>query len=823
MGNKENRAVIIIGDWFIDENWLVSRHNTKSSSHTGDIHYLSQNNDIRKRMISLCGASEILEVLANYKEFKAIDFIGFGAWNNGDDKIIQCTLCSYNHEEKHMTPYTLHGLKEITSDNDKNRACPYLHDECSYNPKLINLTLKNNSSNVSTNRIVRVYEGYGGSYPHLLYRFDWQLPMTGAELDYSSFEKELLNKNIGAVIIEDHGKGVATDACIEALCSAIEKHSTTKNWATDEELANIKWYIRSKTKSPSWMKVLKDKEIKARLRVVDSKLFERQKGQRRINFGNKLGRSSLELLGELTGEPVYKHGKETVATNVLKSERVAILFDDNTAVAMERQNNDSNDIYNIHKSIGEKQLINIGRTTMFFNALIAQDLSNNFSQDDFELQCYNALKCAYEWSKESSKAWTAEKTHFYGDPRKVLNSLSQKSSKKDYSEIGNYLTYKESWLKWNASSENHGILEYKKDDTTKHSLQVWRGECAIKGYICVGGPKRDRINEMLSSIAEFNDNKNPVHPLNCLLTSSPGWGKSYLAKSMADHFDMSFMEFSLSQMATANDLIDSFDSICSHQNRTDKKVLIFIDEINCEIEGNSSMGLLLSPIWDGAFIRNGKYYKLSPAVWMFASTETINSLIANNTNKGSDFVSRLNGPIVKLDSVEDNNNAFTLQETLGKLKIELSKDIDITKNYSGNKNYSEIMNNLPQYLRTEQVYLGVSLLNRLWGPINKVQKSVLNMFYWIVPINGIRSLEFFVSKFQYIQRGVVTSSNVPTYDIFPELIRHIIMPYKWDKTKDEIDKKYNLLNHVNLPEDIWLLSKDDIDQFIDIESALPLN
>ena len=57
-------SVVILGDWFIDENWLVAPRRTYSSSHTGDYHYLSKHSKIDRRMITLCGATEILDVAA---------------------------------------------------------------------------------------------------------------------------------------------------------------------------------------------------------------------------------------------------------------------------------------------------------------------------------------------------------------------------------------------------------------------------------------------------------------------------------------------------------------------------------------------------------------------------------------------------------------------------------------------------------------------------------------------------------------------------------------------------------------------------------------
>ena len=79
------------------------------------------------------------------------------------------------------------------------------------------------------------------------------------------------------------------------------------------------------------------------------------------------------------------------------------------------------------------------------------------------------------------------------------------------------------------------------------------------------------------------------------------------------------------------------------------------------------------------------------------------------------------------------------------------------------------------------VYHGVNLLNRQFGPISKIDKAVLEIFYNILPRNGIRSLEVFVSQFSHISRGRVTRENVPDLEVASELRRHIDVLGPWPK------------------------------------------
>lgn len=206
---------------------------------------------------------------------------------------------------------------------------------------------------------------------------------------------------------------------------------------------------------------------------------------------------------------------------------------------------------------------------------------------------------------------------------------------------------------------------------------------------------------------------------------------------------------------------------------TKKRILVFMDEVNCLIQGHSAMGLLLSPIWDGSFIRDGRMFRLLPAVWVFASPESVDDLVGSN--KGSDFVSRLNGPIIELDRLSTAHGEI-LSNHLKKLRKKLGSDPNWKP--EGDDDYKTFLN-MQGAFRTDQTYLGISLLNNLWGPVSKVQEEVLQLFHDILLINGFRSLEFYVSKFQNIERGIVVSSNVPSVDKYPELKRHVVLPPKW--------------------------------------------
>ncbi len=90
-------TVVILGDWYIDENWLVSYVESYHSSAPGDVHYLSLHEDADTPLTNLCAAAGLLLALRSYLSEKVggstPSFLAFGIWNPRDDKLFTQVLC----------------------------------------------------------------------------------------------------------------------------------------------------------------------------------------------------------------------------------------------------------------------------------------------------------------------------------------------------------------------------------------------------------------------------------------------------------------------------------------------------------------------------------------------------------------------------------------------------------------------------------------------------------------------------------------------------------------------------------------------------------
>ena len=78
----KSSTVLVVGDFFIDENWLMARTDNYHSTDVGKAHYDSQINGPNSFVSSVCGAATVLKTLAGSKDesdfTKAYQFIGMG-------------------------------------------------------------------------------------------------------------------------------------------------------------------------------------------------------------------------------------------------------------------------------------------------------------------------------------------------------------------------------------------------------------------------------------------------------------------------------------------------------------------------------------------------------------------------------------------------------------------------------------------------------------------------------------------------------------------------------------------------------------------------
>jgi len=127
-------------------------------------------------------------------------------------------------------------------------------------------------------------------------------------------------------------------------------------------------------------------------------------------------------------------------------------------------------------------------------------------------------------------------------------------------------------------------------------------------------------------------------PLNVLLPASPGGGKSFLAKEIANIVcdieakkksggkKIYFEEIYIPTLSNINDLHKKFTDI-SEKSKNEKSIpFIFFDEMDVDINGQHFYGNFLGPIWDGQVASGNNIHNLTPAVFLFAGSSAFPAL-----------------------------------------------------------------------------------------------------------------------------------------------------------------------------------------------------
>lgn len=281
--------------------------------------------------------------------------------------------------------------------------------------------------------------------------------------------------------------------------------------------------------------------------------------------------------------------------------------------------------------------------------------------------------------------------------------------------------------KWSQATNGIGVINTKRDNerTVSRCFELWRSMGEVKGYVCLDGTKRGVLRKLTMEVRRFAS-KSSRHHTACMLVASPGSGKTYLVRQLAESMNLRSLNFNITQMSSRKDLIDCFDTIVTTQARNRGEALVvFIDEINAVLEGNPVYDAFLSPLEDGVYVRGGKVFHIDPCIWIFSGTEDPSLLDKNQSStiraaeKKSDFVSRL---------------------SLGIMDIRRPKGS--TKG------------------GIENVYMGVNIIINEYPDVRYVSDKVLKLFHTLPHDVGVRTIKNLVKSFTDIQYGEVWTKNI---------------------------------------------------------------
>jgi len=176
----------------------------------------------------------------------------------------------------------------------------------------------------------------------------------------------------------------------------------------------------------------------------------------------------------------------------------------------------------------------------------------------------------------------------------------------------------------------------------------------LAGYASLNYEHVRKLVDLQTALADYDKSTSgkqadDIRPLNWLITSNPGEGKSHLvsciAKAPALKDKVSLVSYNMANMRTADDLIHALDEV-RNVSVTGKLPMLFLDEIDTKDE---NFGLLLPLLWDGQIQVGINRIRIGRAVIVAAGSkpylvrrkDTNRDKDKNPPDKLRDFISRI--------------------------------------------------------------------------------------------------------------------------------------------------------------------------------------
>jgi hypothetical protein len=615
--------ILLVGDWFVDDHWVVGEHRSSTSSRTGKRH-LAALQDPHSATESLCGAGRTASVLlgAGFRTF------GAGICALSDEKVL-LSLLRHGGEEG-RNPHTLRRWSRDPESKPKEAKFRNLGD-----------------ADCGTSRAIRIYEREGDKTV-LTQRLDWETEdhSVGKEglQKLSEFVDDLGGrKRLDAVVIKDLAKGFVGPKLVETLI---------------DRLGELPWFVSTKDWRPPWFEILREEEVDVRLLVVPEMAARKAVGR----YIDAEGGSPAKLSSWIVGPDEPSKGALDIAEKRLLRSRtgagtgiartVVIVPNDWTVLAL-----NTDDEGYVHRRKRKEELVPTAFASVLLGALTGRMLCHG--DQDLAGLVGGAASYSYDW-RHFETGRVIDYLNWNPDDEPP-DDLKKDSAADDYP----CFSWSAARDRWNDAytAQNVGILDLgdsrasdsEGDEGTDRGecrLELWRAMTELPGYICLVRQKRETVAALVDMLRSF-ERSDRSRQESCLLIAPPGAGKTRLVQCLAEREDFHPLSFDITHLYEPAGLLDCFDRISTTQAQVrDKPLLIFFDEINSTVAGHPVYASFLTPLAEGFYVRAEKSFQIQPAVWLFAGTA-----FNLKSAKAEDFLSRLTRGIFSLEESKDESEA----------------------------------------------------------------------------------------------------------------------------------------------------------------------
>jgi ATPase family associated with various cellular activities (AAA) len=726
--------ILVVGDWVIDEDWVMTSERSETSAKQSDEnHFHTAFDSLKVATKRLCGASLTASAIRGFLKKKEdspekkdqFNVFGMGVWHPDDDDYLEQLFQKDALEG--ANPFHICRPKIDPIEPGKRR--------------LFNLARPGDIC--ATTRIVRTFFGHQGTLPKSMSRYDWQLEWRGAN------EKQILKNEISkrvsqnlkrikdmgvildSVVIADFNKGLVDKNLILSLTAEIRKLDMTQE--------GINWFYRSKQlEIPDWHEEfsrkmsLKDKFIQ----FIDPRISKKFAEGKKLIYGKEITSEGFEFLHRYKPEHI-------------RNPKMVVLFHNNSFIAHaeEEFHNCKDDDKSkrpdtwVLDSKAPPISLTRGRSSIFLASLVLLELQKNKREligikrkneieYHFGANCRIALSNGIRWCNKCLSIWKegGEKVLQVSYDIKEAIHFTDFCQNEDTAKPLNLKKVNKEWLAAKSKKNSCCIQKSSGDIYKDLCLEVWRAHTVLNDYTVLDDIRKDSVLNLTNNFQSFLelDDNDKKRPLISLVKASPGSGKTHLAKCLAKHFGMEIFECNVAQQTGLDGLTYFFDQVDIAQ-RDGRKIFMFLDEVDSLVNNESTFGFLLDIMWCGQYYRNGMKNTLKPFPGIFAmSRNPDDHLFKKDHPKYPDLITRIFGINCRLAN-------FTPQES---------------------------------------IYLFAKLLDKYFGKIANVEKGVLKTISDTELKYGPRSLELLISLFKGIKRSKITVDNLPNEDRIRELNEH---------------------------------------------------
>jgi len=708
---EESINILVVGDWIVDEDWVMMPERSETSAKQSDekhFHTAFTRLDVATKR--LCGASLTASALRGYLKTKDPDgprynVFGMGVWHPEDNGYMEL----------------LFKKDALLGANPFRISSPDISGNNQGEENLFNLAREGDIC--ATTRVVRSFTGHKGTLPRSMSRYDWHLKWQPCleNMRIKEIIKQRVKQNIDkirskvghldAVVLADFNKGLITKDLLLYLAEEIQDLKSSNG---------LIWFYRSKQLKPlDWREDLKLGENDRIIQFIDPRIAKKFAEGKTLIFESEITSDGLHFLE--MHKPDVAHAK------------IAVLFQDNSCIAYQAgEDNSKGSIWVLYSGY-KMNYITRGRSSIFLASLVLMELSGKkeylgspTKEDKFGQNCSIALSNGIKWCHDCVSIWNTG-VDISQVSAEIQNAIKYTEPASNVKISGPY-----QWSRINdeweeAQNVRNSACIYKKDDDHPR-LEVWRAHTVLNDYTVLDENRKKNILNLTNAIQVFLelDEKDKQRPLISLVKAGPGSGKTFLAKCLAKNFNLELFECNMAQLTGFDGLIHFFDQVDTAQ-REGRKILMFLDEVDSLVNGESAFSFLLELMWCGQYYRNGLKNTLKPFPGVFAMSRDQSSReFKTDHPKFPDLKSRIYG-----------------------INCEL-------------KDFTPI----------ESIYLFVKLLDRYFGQIAYVEKYVLEVVSKTELKYGPRSLELLISLFKGIKRDSITRENLPDESRIQELEEH---------------------------------------------------